>query len=44
VLFPWQVRRALRELPQARHVPLPGAGHVPTWDDPDTIVRELLAA
>jgi pimeloyl-ACP methyl ester carboxylesterase len=44
VLFPWQVRRALRELPRARHVPLPGAGHVPMWDDPDAIVRELLAA
>ena len=44
VLFPWQVRRALRELPHARHVPLPGAGHVPTWDDPDTIARELLSA
>jgi pimeloyl-ACP methyl ester carboxylesterase len=43
VLFPWQARRALRELPNARHVPLPGAGHVPTWDDPDAIVRELLA-
>jgi pimeloyl-ACP methyl ester carboxylesterase len=44
ILFPWQVRRALRELPRARHVPLPGAGHVPTWDEPETIVRELLAA
>jgi pimeloyl-ACP methyl ester carboxylesterase len=44
VLFPWQVRRALRELPRARHVPLPGAGHVPMWDAPETIVRELLAA
>jgi pimeloyl-ACP methyl ester carboxylesterase len=44
ILFPWQVKRALRELPQSRHVPLPGAGHVPMWDDPDTIVRELLAA
>jgi pimeloyl-ACP methyl ester carboxylesterase len=44
VLFPWQARRALRELPNARLVPLEGAGHVPTWDDPDAIVRELLAA
>jgi pimeloyl-ACP methyl ester carboxylesterase len=44
VLFPWQARRALRELPRARLVPLPGAGHVPTWDDPETIVREILAA
>jgi pimeloyl-ACP methyl ester carboxylesterase len=44
VLFPWQAKRALRELPNVRLVPLPGAGHVPTWDDPDAIVRELLAA
>jgi pimeloyl-ACP methyl ester carboxylesterase len=44
VLFPWQRKRALRELPDARHVPLPGAGHVPMWDDPQTIARELLAA
>jgi pimeloyl-ACP methyl ester carboxylesterase len=44
VLFPWQAKRALRELPNARLVPLPGAGHVPTWDDPDTIVREVLSA
>jgi pimeloyl-ACP methyl ester carboxylesterase len=44
VLFPWQAKRAVRELPNARLVPLPGAGHVPTWDDPDAIVRELLAA
>jgi pimeloyl-ACP methyl ester carboxylesterase len=43
VLFPRQVRRALRELPRARHVPLPGAGHVPTWDAPEAILRELLA-
>ena len=44
VLFPWQANRALRELPNARLVKLPGAGHVPTWDDPDAITRELLAA
>jgi pimeloyl-ACP methyl ester carboxylesterase len=44
VLFPWQAKRALRELPDARLVPLPGAGHVPTWDAPYAIVRELLSA
>jgi pimeloyl-ACP methyl ester carboxylesterase len=44
ILFPWQSKRALRELPRARLVPLPGAGHVPTWDDPEAIARELLSA
>jgi pimeloyl-ACP methyl ester carboxylesterase len=44
ILFPWQAKRALRELPRARLVPLPGAGHVPTWEAPDVIARELLAA
>ena len=44
ILPPWQAKRALRELPNARLVPLPGAGHVPMWDEPDTIVRELLSA
>jgi pimeloyl-ACP methyl ester carboxylesterase len=42
VLFPWQARRAFEQIPHARHLPLQGAGHVPTWDDPDAIVRELL--
>ncbi len=42
ILFPWQARRALRELPRARLVPLPGAGHVPMWDEPEAIARELL--
>jgi pimeloyl-ACP methyl ester carboxylesterase len=44
VLFPWQAQRALGELPNARLVPLPDAGHVPTWDAPDAVARELLAA
>jgi pimeloyl-ACP methyl ester carboxylesterase len=44
ILFPWQARRALRELPRARLVPLPGAGHVPMWDEPEAIARELLSA
>jgi pimeloyl-ACP methyl ester carboxylesterase len=44
ILFPWQAKRALRELPRARLVPLPGAGHVPMWDEPEAIARELLAA
>jgi pimeloyl-ACP methyl ester carboxylesterase len=38
-----QARRALAQLPRARHVPLEGAGHLPMWDEPDALVRELLA-
>lgn len=44
ILFPWQAKRALAALPDARLVELDRAGHVPTWDDPDALVRELLAA
>lgn len=44
VLFPWQAKRALDELPDAHLVPIEGGGHVPMWDDPRLIVRELLAA
>jgi pimeloyl-ACP methyl ester carboxylesterase len=44
ILFPWQAKRALKELPRARLVPLPGAGHVPMWDEPEAIARELLSA
>jgi pimeloyl-ACP methyl ester carboxylesterase len=38
-----QARRALAQLPRSRHVPLEGAGHLPMWDEPDALVRELLA-
>lgn len=34
-----QSSRARRQLPDARHVDLLGAGHVPMIDEPDTIVR-----
>jgi len=34
----WQSRTARRRLPDARHVPLPGCGHVPMIDDPHLIV------
>jgi pimeloyl-ACP methyl ester carboxylesterase len=44
VLFPWQAQRALAALPNAQLVPLPGAGHVPMWDDPGAIAHALLAA
>jgi pimeloyl-ACP methyl ester carboxylesterase len=33
---------ARRLLPDAEYVELPGAGHVPTADDPDTVVRLIL--
>jgi pimeloyl-ACP methyl ester carboxylesterase len=36
--------RVLRQIPHARHVPIDGAGHLPMWDAPDTLVREMLAA
>ena len=44
LLLPWQARRALAQIPSARHVPLPDAGHVPTWDQPDELVRLILEA
>jgi pimeloyl-ACP methyl ester carboxylesterase len=44
ILYPWQAKRALKELPRARLARLPGAGHVPMWDAPEAIARELLAA
>jgi pimeloyl-ACP methyl ester carboxylesterase len=39
-----QSARARAALPAARHVTLTGCGHVPTWDDPDQVVRVLLDA
>lgn len=43
LLWPRQGPRAVRVLPDARLVPLEGAGHVPTYDAPAEIARELLA-
>ncbi len=34
-----QSARAAELLPNARHVPIPGAGHVPMIDDPELIIR-----
>jgi pimeloyl-ACP methyl ester carboxylesterase len=34
-----QSKTARQRLPQARHVDLPGCGHVPMADDPELIVR-----
>lgn len=42
ILPPWQARRAEQRLPQARHVRLPGCGHVPMSDDPELIVSLIL--
>lgn len=42
ILLPYQARIAARRLPQARHVRLPGCGHVPMADDPQLVARVLL--
>jgi pimeloyl-ACP methyl ester carboxylesterase len=42
ILLPYQARIAERRLPQARHIRLPGCGHVPMADDPELVARVLL--
>lgn len=42
LLVPRQGRRAVRVIPHARLVELPGCGHVPFYDDHDAVVRALL--
>ena len=42
ILRPHQAERARELLPQARHVPLPGCGHVPMSDDPDLVASLIL--
>lgn len=42
VLPPGQARVAMRHLPGARFVPLPGCGHVPMTDAPTLVARVLL--
>lgn len=42
ILPPRQARVAMRHLPGARFVPLPGCGHVPMTDDPALVARVLL--
>src|SRR2546423_2508883 len=44
LLFPWQARRALAQIPHARYIPLEGGGHVPMWDMPHDLVRLVLEA
>jgi pimeloyl-ACP methyl ester carboxylesterase len=43
LLIPRQAERARAALPRARHVPLPGCGHVPMSDDPEGVAALLLA-
>ena len=42
MLRPSQAGVAMRRLPHARFVPLPGCGHVPMTDDPRLVARVLL--
>jgi pimeloyl-ACP methyl ester carboxylesterase len=44
LIYSRQAPRARRMLPGARHVTLPGCGHVPTWDDPERVARVILDA
>jgi pimeloyl-ACP methyl ester carboxylesterase len=42
LLLPSQARVTQRQLPHARHLPLPGCGHVPMTDDPALVAQVLL--
>ena len=42
LLLPSQAAVAQRQLPHARHLPLPGCGHVPMTDDPALVAQVLL--
>jgi pimeloyl-ACP methyl ester carboxylesterase len=44
VLWPWQGKRAVQLLPGATLVPLPGCGHLPTFDDPELVSGLMLQA
>ena len=44
LLLPRQAERARRALPQARHVRLPGCGHLTVVDDPETTARAILTS
>jgi pimeloyl-ACP methyl ester carboxylesterase len=43
LLIPRQAARARRMLPWARHVELPGCGHLPFHDDPEAVAAVLFA-
>jgi len=42
VLPTWQAREARRLLPQATHLMIRGAGHVPMWDAPEQVADLIL--
>lgn len=42
LLFPRQAERFVQAIPGAKHRPLPGLGHVPMIDDPDSVARVIL--
>ncbi|WP_018347409.1 alpha/beta fold hydrolase [Longispora albida] len=42
ILRPRQADRARERLPEARHVWLPGCGHLPMYDDPELVTRTIL--
>ncbi|HET9718517.1 MAG TPA: alpha/beta fold hydrolase [Solirubrobacteraceae bacterium] len=42
LLLPRQAARAAVRVPGARIVPLPGCGHIPTYDNPELVARVLL--
>ena len=42
ILYPRQARVAMRHLPHAGFVPLPGCGHVPMTDNPGLVAKVLL--
>ncbi|MBP2320894.1 pimeloyl-ACP methyl ester carboxylesterase [Kibdelosporangium banguiense] len=42
ILWPSQARRAAMLLPAAKHVSLPGCGHVPMHDEPEVVARLIL--
>ncbi|MGW5055608.1 alpha/beta fold hydrolase [Actinokineospora sp. NPDC004072] len=42
ILWPRQARRCAEVLPSARHVSLPGCGHVPMGDDPEAVASVIL--
>jgi pimeloyl-ACP methyl ester carboxylesterase len=44
LLLPRQAQRARRRLPRARHVLIPGAGHLMMGDDPEAVADAILTA